>query len=154
MKVSRRPYLKQPAAGTVVLNTRDDASIRGVLVVAHSDVYVRRHAAYLNPDRPPAASLHRQPVGGVVHRLGPRGCGRGDREGARAARRGAGEARGVRRVERAAGAPRLTLCGPAGVTLPWLPLTSGVMVKAAAGTGAMGAKLTVSAWLAATPGKV
>jgi hypothetical protein len=50
MKISRRPYLKQLAAETVVLNTTDDASIRGVLIAVHSDVYVLRHAAYLNPD--------------------------------------------------------------------------------------------------------
>jgi len=50
MKISRRPYLKQLTAETVVLNTTDDASIRGVLIAVHSDVYVLRHAAYLNPD--------------------------------------------------------------------------------------------------------
>jgi small nuclear ribonucleoprotein (snRNP)-like protein len=50
MKISRRPYLKQLEAETVVVHTRDDASIRGVLTAVHSDVYVLRHAAYLNPD--------------------------------------------------------------------------------------------------------
>jgi len=50
MKISRRPYLKQLTAETVVLHTTDDASIRGVLIAVHSDVYVLRHAAYLNPD--------------------------------------------------------------------------------------------------------
>ena len=50
MKVSRRPYLKTLTAETVVLHTRDDASIRGLLVAVHSDVYVLRHAAYLNTD--------------------------------------------------------------------------------------------------------
>ena len=50
MKISRRPYLKQLEAETVVLHTRDGASIRGVLLAAHSDVYVLRHAAYLSDD--------------------------------------------------------------------------------------------------------
>ena len=50
MKVSRRPYLKQLTAETVVLNTTGEESIRGVLLAVHSDVYVLRHAAYLNPD--------------------------------------------------------------------------------------------------------
>ena len=50
MKVSRRPYLRGIEVETVVVHTRDDASIRGVLVAAHADVYVLRHAAYLNPD--------------------------------------------------------------------------------------------------------
>jgi|GEM_PF-1597243 len=50
MKISRRSYLKTLTAETVVLNTTSDASIRGVLTAVHSDVYVLRHAAYLNPD--------------------------------------------------------------------------------------------------------
>ena len=50
MKLSRRPYLKEITAETVVLNTTGGESIRGVLVAVHSDVYVLRHAAYLNPD--------------------------------------------------------------------------------------------------------
>ena len=50
MKVSRRSYLKRLTAETFVVNTTDDASIRGVLIAVHSDVYVLRHAAYLNPD--------------------------------------------------------------------------------------------------------
>lgn len=50
MKISRRPYLKQLTAETVVLNTTGDESIRGVLIAVHSDVYVLRHAAYLNSD--------------------------------------------------------------------------------------------------------
>jgi hypothetical protein len=50
MKISRRPYLKQLTAETVVLNTTGEESIRGVLIAVHSDVYVLRHAAYLNPD--------------------------------------------------------------------------------------------------------
>jgi hypothetical protein len=50
MKLSRRPYLKEITAETVVLNTTGNESIRGVLVAVHSDVYVLRHAAYLNPD--------------------------------------------------------------------------------------------------------
>ena len=50
MRISRRPYLKDLTAETVVVHTRDDASIRGVLLAVHSDVYVLRHAAYLNPD--------------------------------------------------------------------------------------------------------
>jgi small nuclear ribonucleoprotein (snRNP)-like protein len=50
MRISRKPYLKDLEAETVVVHTRDDASIRGVLVAVHSDVYVLRHAAYLNPD--------------------------------------------------------------------------------------------------------
>lgn len=50
MRISRRPYLKQIEAETVVLHTRDGSSIRGVLLAVHSDVYVLRHAAYLNPD--------------------------------------------------------------------------------------------------------
>ena len=50
MKTSRRPYLKDLTAETVVVHTRDDASIRGVLLAVHSDVYVLRHAAYLSPD--------------------------------------------------------------------------------------------------------
>jgi hypothetical protein len=50
MKTSRRPYLKTLTAETVVLNTVGDESIRGVLIAVHSDVYVLRHAAYLNPD--------------------------------------------------------------------------------------------------------
>jgi hypothetical protein len=33
-----------------VVHTRDGASIRGVLLAAHADVYVLRHAAYLNGD--------------------------------------------------------------------------------------------------------
>jgi len=50
MKISRRSYLKTLTAETVVLNTVGDESIRGVLIAVHSDVYVLRHAAYLNPD--------------------------------------------------------------------------------------------------------
>lgn len=50
MRISRRPYLKQLEAETVVVHTRDGASIRGVLLAAHSDVYVLRHAAYLSDD--------------------------------------------------------------------------------------------------------
>jgi hypothetical protein len=50
MRISRRPYLKGIEVETVVVHTRDDASIRGLLVAVHSDVYVLRHAAYLNPD--------------------------------------------------------------------------------------------------------
>jgi len=50
VKISRRPYLKELEAETVVMHTRDGASIRGVLLAAHSDVYVLRHAAYLNAD--------------------------------------------------------------------------------------------------------
>jgi len=50
MKISRRSYLKTLTAETVVLNTTGDESIRGVLIAVHSDVYVLRHAAYLNPD--------------------------------------------------------------------------------------------------------
>jgi hypothetical protein len=50
MKISRRSYLKTLTAETVVLNTTGDESIRGVLLAVHSDVYVLRHAAYLNPD--------------------------------------------------------------------------------------------------------
>jgi len=50
MRISRKPYLKELEAETVVVHTRDDASIRGVLVAVHCDVYVLRHAAYLNPD--------------------------------------------------------------------------------------------------------
>jgi hypothetical protein len=50
MRISRRPYLKELTAETVVLHTRDDASIRGVLLAVHSDVYVLRHAAYLSAD--------------------------------------------------------------------------------------------------------
>ena len=50
MRISRRPYLKDLEAETVVVHTRDGASIRGVLLAAHSDVYVLRHAAYLNGD--------------------------------------------------------------------------------------------------------
>ena len=48
MKISRRPYLKALEAETVVLHTRDGSSIRGVLLAVHADVYVLRHAAYLN----------------------------------------------------------------------------------------------------------
>lgn len=50
MRISRRPYLKELTAETVVVHTRDGASIRGVLLAVHSDVYVLRHAAYLNAD--------------------------------------------------------------------------------------------------------
>lgn len=50
MKLSRRSYLKTITAETVVLHTTADASIRGVLVAVYADVYVLRHAAYLNPD--------------------------------------------------------------------------------------------------------
>lgn len=50
MRTSRRPYLRELIAETVVVNTTGDASIRGVLIAVHSDVYVLRHAAYLNPD--------------------------------------------------------------------------------------------------------
>jgi hypothetical protein len=50
MKISRRSYLKTLTAETVVLNTTGEESIRGVLIAVHSDVYVLRHAAYLNPD--------------------------------------------------------------------------------------------------------
>ena len=50
MKFSRRSYLKSLEAETVVLNTTGEESFRGVLVAVHVDVYVLRHAAYLNPD--------------------------------------------------------------------------------------------------------
>lgn len=50
MRISRRPYLKKLEAETVVMHTRDGASLRGVLLAAHSDVYVLRHAAYLGED--------------------------------------------------------------------------------------------------------
>ena len=50
MRISRRPYLKDLEAETVVVHTRDGTSIRGVLLSVHSDVYVLRHAAYLNGD--------------------------------------------------------------------------------------------------------
>ena len=50
MRISRRPYLKDLTAETFVVHTRDDASIRGVLLAVHSDVYVLRHAAFLSPD--------------------------------------------------------------------------------------------------------
>lgn len=50
MRTSRRPYLKGLGAETVVVHTRDGVSIRGVFLAAHSDVYVLRHAAYLNED--------------------------------------------------------------------------------------------------------
>jgi small nuclear ribonucleoprotein (snRNP)-like protein len=50
MRISRRPYLKQLRAETVVVHTRGGSSIRGVLLAVHSDVYVLRHAAYLNGD--------------------------------------------------------------------------------------------------------
>jgi len=50
MKISRRAYLKQLAAETVILNTVGEESFRGVLIAVHSDVFVLRHAAYLNPD--------------------------------------------------------------------------------------------------------
>ena len=50
MRISRRPYLKELTAETVVVHTRDSASLRGVLIAVHSDVYVLHHAAYLNPD--------------------------------------------------------------------------------------------------------
>lgn len=50
MKISRRPYLRQLEAETVVMHTRDGASIRGVLIAAYGDVYVLRGAAYLNAD--------------------------------------------------------------------------------------------------------
>ena len=50
MRISRRPYLKKLEAETVVMHTRDGSSIRGVLLAVHSDVYVLRHAAYLNGD--------------------------------------------------------------------------------------------------------
>ena len=50
MKISRRRYLKTITAETVVLNTVGEESFRGVLVAVHSDVYVLRHAAFLNPD--------------------------------------------------------------------------------------------------------
>ena len=35
---------------TVVVHTRDDASIRGVLTAVHADVYVLEHAAYLREE--------------------------------------------------------------------------------------------------------
>ena len=50
VKTSRRPYLRQLEAETVVVHTREGSSIRGVLLAVYSDVYVLRHAAYLNPD--------------------------------------------------------------------------------------------------------
>lgn len=50
MRISRRPYLKDLETETVVVHSRDGVSIRGVLLAAHSDVYVLRHAAYLNGD--------------------------------------------------------------------------------------------------------
>jgi small nuclear ribonucleoprotein (snRNP)-like protein len=50
MRISRRPYLKNLEAETVIVHTRDGSSIRGVLLAVHSDVYVLRHAAYLNGD--------------------------------------------------------------------------------------------------------
>ena len=33
-----------------MLNTTGEESFRGVLIAVHSDVYVLRHAAFLNPD--------------------------------------------------------------------------------------------------------
>jgi hypothetical protein len=78
MRISRRPYLKQIEAQTVVLHTRDDASIKGVLVAVHSDVYVLRHAAYLNPDGSQVAADGEVlvPVGRVafLQRLGDGGA--------------------------------------------------------------------------------
>jgi hypothetical protein len=50
MRTRRRPYLKGLEAETLVVHTRDGSSIRGVLLTVHSDVYVLRHAAYLNED--------------------------------------------------------------------------------------------------------
>ncbi len=47
MRISRRPYLRQIEAETVVMHMRDGASIRGVLTAAYSDVYVLRCAAFL-----------------------------------------------------------------------------------------------------------
>ncbi|HQG04320.1 MAG TPA: hypothetical protein PK838_08385 [Thermoleophilia bacterium] len=55
MKISRRPYLRQLEAETVVVHTRDGASIRGVLIAAYADVYVLRAAAYLSDDAAPVA---------------------------------------------------------------------------------------------------
>jgi hypothetical protein len=39
MKIGRRPYLRTLTAESVVVHTRDDASLRGVLLAVHSDVY-------------------------------------------------------------------------------------------------------------------
>ena len=50
MRISRRSYLKQLTAETVVMHTTSEASIRGVLLAVYADVYVLRSAAYLNPD--------------------------------------------------------------------------------------------------------
>ena len=50
MRISRKPYLRGLEAETVVLHTTDDKSFRGVLVAAHADVYVLRHAALLGSD--------------------------------------------------------------------------------------------------------
>jgi hypothetical protein len=50
MKITRRPYLSDLEAETVVIHTRDDRSIRGVLIAAHSDALVLRQAAYLTDD--------------------------------------------------------------------------------------------------------
>ena len=50
MRMSRREYLKDVVAETVVVHTTADASLRGVLVAAYADVLVLRAAAYLNAD--------------------------------------------------------------------------------------------------------
>jgi small nuclear ribonucleoprotein (snRNP)-like protein len=47
MKITRRPYLSDLEAETVIVHTKDDRSIRGVMVAAHSDAIVLRQAAYL-----------------------------------------------------------------------------------------------------------
>jgi hypothetical protein len=50
MRLSRRRYLEQLTAETVVVHTTDDASIRGVLIAVYADVFVLRSAAFLNSD--------------------------------------------------------------------------------------------------------
>lgn len=50
MRISRRPYLKELEAESVVVHTRDDRSIRGALIAVHSDALVLRQAAYLSED--------------------------------------------------------------------------------------------------------
>jgi hypothetical protein len=52
VSTGRRPYLKALTGETLVMHTTTDASIRGVLIAVHADVYVLEHAAYLNPNGP------------------------------------------------------------------------------------------------------
>ena len=50
MRFSRRAYLREIVAETVVVHVTSGASVRGILTAVHSDVLVLAHAEYLNGD--------------------------------------------------------------------------------------------------------